>query len=467
MDPMKKLISFYSALHFDDLPEETVEATKALVIDALGCALAGSNAPLNPEIAERHASWGGKPEATVFVFGYRLPAPIAAWLNAALIHANDFDDTHDGLQNHVFVTLLPATLAAGESMGTPLAGKTLIAALAGAAELSLRLNLSVNAHIHPGWLPTTVFGSIGAAAGSAKIMGLDGDGIANAVGFGYAQAQGNRQALLDGSHAKRLQPAFSARAGVQAAVLAEVGATGPHRIVEGEDGVFALFGNGKGDITFLTKGLGKNYVLEEIGTKPYPCCRCSHPNISAAIEACAKLGPFAADAVESVDVWITPISDSMIGRPFQIRQNPQVDAQFSAQWTTAFALLHGAPSPPDFEPEAVVAGTETIRLAEKIKVNVWEKESLLIVPSKVCVRLKDGRSAEVVHDKIKGGPEWPLSAEERREKFLSCAKSAAFPLSRPSAEEALASLERLDEAEDIRPVIEQLSAVNESIVNNL
>ena len=77
------------------------------------------------------------------------------------------------------------------------------------------------------------------------------------------------------------------------------------------------------------------------------------------------------------------------------------------------------------------------------------------------------RSAEVVHDKIKGGPEWPLTAGERREKFLSCAKSAAFPLSRPSAEKALARLERLDKAEDIRPLIERLSAVNKGFINNI
>ncbi|MEE9240577.1 MAG: MmgE/PrpD family protein [bacterium] len=464
MDPMEKLVSFYSSLQYEDIPPETAEAVRALIIDTIGCALSGSSAPLNAELAERHARWGGAPESTVLVYGNRLPAPHAAWLNAAMIHSNDYDDTHDDTAIHVFVTILPAILAAGESAGRPLSGKDLLTAVAGAAEISIRLGFSVRDYIHEGWLPTTVYGTIGAAAGCAKIMGLGADGISNAAGLGYAQAHGNRQALLDATLAKRLQPAFSAQAGVHAAALAEVGATGPRRIVEGADGLYELFGGGKGDSSALIDGLGQRYEVGRTSVKPYPCCRSNHSVISAAEEAKRELGAFASEDIESVDVWITSYSYSMVGQPFQIRQNPQVDAQFSAQWTSAFTLLHGVPGVSDFEPEKIVSDKEIQELAGRVNIHIWKggddipDSTAPFRLSRVAVRLKDGRSADVTHEKVKGSPDWPMSADERREKFFACAEGAALPLERSRIEEAFGGLERIQEQNDLRPLIQSLAA---------
>ncbi len=229
-------------------------------------------------------------------------------------------------------------------------------------------------------------------------MDLDVEGIANAAGFGYAQANGNRQALLEGTLAKRLTPAFSARAGVHAALLAEMGATGPRSILEGEDGIIALFGGGEGDPSTLTNGLGERFEVNQIGMKPYPCCRGAHPNISAALEAKARLGTFGPEEIEAVDVWITVNNHLQVGHPFRIRENPQVDAQFSAQWTTATALLYGEPRLEDFKPETVLGRRDVEELAYKVKLHTWKNGTPPQVPSRVLVRLKDGRSADVTHD---------------------------------------------------------------------
>ncbi|MCY3824479.1 MAG: MmgE/PrpD family protein [Nitrospinae bacterium] len=458
MDPMQKIIAHYANLRFEDLPADAVCATRNLVVDALACALAGSAAPLNPEIIERHIRWGGAPEATVLVFGGKVPAPTAAWLNAAMIHSNDFDDTEDVTQNHIFVTILPALLAAGESCGRTMPGREVIAALAGAADVTLRLNAVVHKSIHPGWLPTSVFGAVSASMAAARALGLDEEGLANAAGFGYAQSHGNRQALLDGTVAKRLQPAFSARAGVHSAVLAQTGATGPRRIVEGADGVIELFGGGEGDPVALTRELGETFHVTRVGMKPYPSCRVSHPHISAALEARERLGSFGAQDVESVEVWATPIGHSMIGQPFQIRENPQVDAQFSAQWTTAFSLLKGVPRIAHFEPDLIVSGAEVIELARKTRVHIWEEGSLLLVPVRIHIKLKDGREADVTHDRIKGSSEWAMTEQERKEKFFSCAEAAAVRLEPEDVERAFEELSSLENCADVRPVLALLAA---------
>ena len=464
MDPAEKLIGWYAGLRFEDLSGEAVRAACTFVIDNLGCALAGSSAPVNAELIELHLRWGGAPEATVLVHGHRLPAPAAALLNAAMIHSYDYDDTHDPTSIHVFVTALPAILAAAESTGGPISGKDFIAALAGAAEITIRLGYSVRDHIHSGWLPTSIFGTIGAAAGAAKIMGLAPEVIADAAGLGYAQTHGNRQAVLDATLAKRLQPAFSAQAGVQAAAFAQIGATGPRRIAEGADGIFELFGGGKGDPAALTGGLGERWEMSQTSVKPYPCCRSNHGVISAAEEVKAKLGEFSQEDIESADVWVTRYSYSMVGEPFEIRQNPQVDAQFSAQWTCAHTLLHGPPGIRAFEPQKVRSGEEIKALAGRIGVHIWEGGDH--VPdgnapfrlSRVAVRLKDGRSADITHEKVKGSPAWPLTDTERRAKFMECASNAVHSLDAACLEEALASLESIDTQPNIRPILGMLIA---------
>lgn len=469
MDSMEKLLAFYSSLGYEDIPRQTIDAVRSLTIDTIGCALSGSSAPLNASLIDRHAKWGGSPESTVLVYGNRLPSPYAAWLNAAMIHSDDFDDTHDDTSIHVFVTVLPAVLAAAESMDRPISGKDFLTAITGAAEISIRLGISVRDHIHSGWLPTTVWGTIGAAAGAAKIMGLDGEAITNASGLGYAQTHGNRQALLDATLGKRLQPAFSAKAGVHSAALAEIGATGPRRIVEGADGIFELFGGGNGDSSVLIDGLGVHYEVSQTSVKPYPCCRSNHGVISAAEEAKRQLGEFETNGIESVDVWVTAYSYSMVGQSFKIRQNPQVDAQFSAQWTSAFTLLNGPPQVRDFEPERVVSNKEIQDLAGLIKVHIWQGDENIpnnnapFRLSRVAVKLKDGRSSDVTHEKVKGSPDWPLSVEERRAKFFASADNAALPLERTRVEKAFNDLEQLQELDDLRPLIQMLTAESVSV----
>lgn len=457
MEPVRTFVSFVADLRYEDLPLATVAAIKRQIADALACALAGSAAPLSAEIVARHTQWGGAPEATVLVYGHRLPAPTAAWLNAAMIHAHDFDDSHRASNQHVYVTLLPSALAVAESLGTPLAGRDLITALAGAAELQVRLGLAVLPHMHVGWLPTAVFGGLGAAAVSAKLLGLSKDGIANAVGLAYAQAQGNRQGLLEGTVAKRLTPAFSARAGVHAAALAAIGVTGPRALATGEFGLHALFGGGKLDVAALTAGLGERFAVDDIALKPYPCCRAAHRPIDMALEANAKLQPFDPAAIAAVDVWLHPRPYALIGQPFALRQNPQVDAQFSAQWTVANALLHGAPGLADFAPDAVRAATGVQDLARTIRVHRLPNAGPA-THEHLTLTLVDGRRADIVHTDIKGEPSLPLTRSDRLAKFLACAAYAHHPIGPGPAEDVFLELERLEESEDIRPLVASVSS---------
>ena len=78
----------------------------------------------------------------------------------------------------------------------------------------------------------------------------------NAFGLAYSQIHANRQGLLDGALSKRVQPGFSASAGLQAAFFAANNITGAKNIVDGNFGIKALYTDGKIDNQYISEGIG-------------------------------------------------------------------------------------------------------------------------------------------------------------------------------------------------------------------
>ena len=170
-------------------------------------------------------------------------------------------------------------------------GREVIAALAGAADVTLRLNAVVHQSIHPGWLPTTVFGTVSASMAAARALGLDEEGLANAAGFGYAQSHGNRQALAR-RHGRQAAAARLQRAGRR--TFCRAGANRRHRPQANRRGSGrhhrTVRRRQRATRTRSREDLGETFHVSRVGMKPYPSCRVSHPHISAALEARERLG---------------------------------------------------------------------------------------------------------------------------------------------------------------------------------
>ena len=144
---------------------------------------------------------------------------------------------------------------------------------------------------------------------AAKLLGLDKDGLANALGVVYAMTSGNAQGLIEGRLVKRMQPAFAARAGVEAAYLAQAGITGSRDFLEGPYGFYNLYEKGLYDPAPVVEGLGSRYMINELSIKPYPCCRMTHSAIDAALELRPGLEGWAGD-IAAVEVS----ASSMVAR---------------------------------------------------------------------------------------------------------------------------------------------------------
>ncbi len=428
---------------YEDIPAEAVATAKLFILDSLGVALAGSTATGCAEVVKFIKEQGGKPDSSIFVFGGKVPAQEAALANAMMIHGRDFDDTHEGsVGGHCNVSVLPAALALAEKNGA--SGKEFITAVILGIDLMARIGHG--GRLFHGWHNTATLGAFGAAAAAGKILMLSEAQMVNALGIVFSQAAGNRQGRADGALTKRMGPAFSARAGVFSALLAERGLTGAKNILQGPWGFFKLYGEKTGQsvdaeaVARMLDQMGKRFEVVNLSAKPYPCCRLTHGAIEATLSLMKENGLQEKD-VQKIMIQASPVIYDTVGHPFQIRDNPQVDAQFSIPYTVAAALQRGKVTLEDFEVE-VVRQPRTGELSKKVIVQ--EDKGMGKYGTIVNIYSHSGRSFTKRVDVFKGHPQNPLSREEFLQKFRDCARFSAVPLDSQRVERILGHLQELE-----------------------
>jgi 2-methylcitrate dehydratase PrpD len=460
MPAIDKIVRHFKETTFEDIPQETVEKQKGLLIDTIGVALGGAKAPGVREVIHLLKGMGGKKESTILVDGGKVPSVHAALANSLMAHSLDFDDMHETAGIHANVSVMPAALAMAESLGK-VDGKTFLTAIILGVDLVCRMGLAIP--LFRGWHATTTFGIFGAAAASSKILGLDEEKMANAFGIAYCQSSGNRQGRLEGALTKRLQPALASKAGLFSSILASQGITGPREIFEGDWGMLRLYGDPQYSderekvIESLTRDLGKTFLGDQLSIKPYPSCKATHTSIDAVLNI-LKGNKITPEQVESVEVSVSKGCYSTVGRPFEIRTNPQVDAQFSIPYTVATAILKGNVGLEDFT-EPVIQEGRRMNMAKKVKVSVdpnIQEPSTNVVNLESQVLLKAGGKTYSHRSSIsKGHPDQPMDRKEILSKFEGCLRFGTS-FSRRRAKKIFSSLQSLEEVKDIRSVIKLL-----------
>jgi 2-methylcitrate dehydratase PrpD len=162
-----------ASLAYDVLPRELVELIKQIVLDTLGVAIGASGlAPEARIVAEYVEVLGGRPESTVFGFGFKAPAPWAAFVNGSLGHMLDYDDV--GAGGHVGIATVPVAFAVTEHLGR-VSGRDLITAIAAGTDLHTRLDLAVRLPdwtMTEGWFATQLFGFLSGAITAGAVAWL-------------------------------------------------------------------------------------------------------------------------------------------------------------------------------------------------------------------------------------------------------------------------------------------------------
>ena len=362
--PTRELADWIASLSYDDLPQRTREVVRIAILDTLGAGVYGHCTPWTRMLLE-WARRGGSGAAEARVWGETnasLRTADAAMVNATAAHAFELDDYHNA-KLHPGAVVIPAAMAIAEKIDA--AGQALVVAIAAGYEVMIRSSLALNpsAARLRGWHLTGVCGPFGAAAASAKLLGLNAEQTAWSLGLAGTQGAGLWAFNADGTMSKRLHAGKAAHAGVLAAELAQLGFTGPTQIYEAEDGGVLKAFSDQSDPAPLTRDLGAVWHLDNTSIKPYSCCGSTHSYIDAALALRRRLGaPW--DAHRRVRVGTAKVVDVQCG--FDYAPSSALNAQMSLRYAVAVALLEGQVLPAQFT-EAKLSDPGIMALAGRLE----------------------------------------------------------------------------------------------------
>ena len=444
----RDIARFVAETSYDTLPPEVRDRTKALVLDLIGIALrarhdAESTAPMIAAV-RRIGLDGGSCTVIGDDAGY-TPAG-AAMVNGTLAHSLDFDDTHAPGSLHPSAPIVPAAFAAAELAGAD--GKTVMAAAVAGYEVQIRLSQALDpaAHYDRGFHPTATCGAFGAAAAAGRVLNLDPEGYASALGIVLSMASGSMQFLVNGAWTKRSHVGHAAMCGLVAAVLAREGYKGAAEPVEGKWGFLHAYAPAA-EPGKAVDGFGRRWETMKIAVKPYPSCRYTHAAMDG-IVALAREHRIEPGEVQQVIVGLPEAGWKLTGDPEAAKQSPKsvVDGQFSMAFCAAVALRTGGLVWDDYASH--LGDAETLTLCKKVRTRV-DPRAQADFPDEMSatVRIATTRGEFDTYLRVpKGEPANFLSASELRAKFDGL---TAPYLSARRRDELASAVLALEQAKDI------------------
>lgn len=451
------LSRFATQLSVDTLPAAAIAAAKANIFDTLACAAAGSSAAAISEVRGLAAEWGGEPQASILVFGDKLPAHHAAWVNGAMSHARDYDDTHDAAVLHAGVSVVPAALAAAELAGG-VSGADFIAGVAAGLETICRLGMATQIGIiESGFIYTPLFGHFAATVAAGRVLKMSVPQMVNALGIAYSQVAGNHQVTRDSALTKRIQPGFAAMSALVSVQMSLRGIRGAQNTFEGADGFLRVYLHDRCDRAALREGLGQRFEFIDLSYKPYPCCRFNHPPISAALALRESINR-RVDDIKQVRVGLNHQAYEAVCTPVEVRKAPTtvVQAQFSTPYTVAAALIDGGVRLEHFA-EPSLRRNDLLQLARKVEpyvnADIERQAGRNISPALVEIEMNDGTIHRLRVDSPLGHPSQPMSQADFDAKARDCLRAAIRPLADDAANQLRAYVERLETLDDMRGIV--------------
>jgi 2-methylcitrate dehydratase PrpD len=158
------------------------------------------------------------------------------------------------------------------------------------------------------------------------------------------------------------------------------------------------------------------------------------------------------EMIEGIDVDVVKHTFERI--VFRVPQTG-IQGKFCMPYLVARAIIDGEVGL-DIFTDSAVRDQNVLKFAERVQMTLdpnLKKTDAAGRPCRVTIRLKNGQTLSREAQHAKGGPEYPMTEDELKAKFLECARHA---IDEKSAERALADIERLETLSDIRPLCEIL-----------
>ncbi len=421
MEETKKLARFVGALSYKDLPDNVIEKTKELILDQLGCQLAGSTLPWMKPAYEYALDFRVKRgESTVVNYGLKTSPHDAAFVNGSFGHSFLGDDTDSVCYAHFGSVIIPAVLAMGER--EMISGRDLIKAVVLGYEVASRIGAAAPGAMKRGFHPGPIFGPFGVAAACGSILGLDEGRILDALGIAGSQSSGLMEYSVSGGTVNQLHAGMAAYNGIRAALLAQKGFKGPSTILEGEKGFLRAFS----DECFpdqIADGLGEKFRVSIIGLKSYCCCGTSSTTLDA-LSRILDEHHIPAAQIKEIITYVTPNTFRMTGSI--VEPDDITSARFSGRFGVALRCIKGGNTFKEYCEENL-RDPEVLELTRKTQCVVDEGAGTLEHgrnPARVIIRLNNGLSYEQKVDAAKGSILNPMKKEEVYGKFRRFASAA-------------------------------------------
>lgn len=398
-------------------PGELIGLAEIAFVDTVGVMLAGSREPAARIVCDMVAAEGAAPAAAVVGRRLATSPQNAALANGTATQALDFDLSFTSGQSAA--ALIPGLLPLAQTTGArPL---ELIASYIVGCEVCARVVRSFpGLSSEAGWHGAGVAGTITAAAGYARLMGLPADRIPAVIGIAASMASGLGENF--GTMTKPLHAGLAARSGITAVGLGSRGFTASATAIEGKQGFLASYARGLDRDAAPFDDLGSVFNLLDPGykIKPFACGGLLHTAIEAALHLREAALP-RLDRIRRIEIGATQHAANRVIDAYPWSED---SSRFSLKYLIPYALIHGAPGIEAFS-EAALDDDPVRALSEVVSTGVDDEfvnvSASGISPSRVIIHFDDGERLEHVVRIASGSKDTPMSEDAIRRKFRSCA----------------------------------------------
>ena len=415
---------FVSSLEYNQLPGPVVDKLKASILHAMVVSIIGAQTHHGESAIALIKEEESKPDGASILFdGTKATRGGAAFANSKLMHATNQTDSYRMLI-HPGPCIIPAALATAELSGA--SGQEFITALAAGYEVESR--------IAGDFIPTTqargfrcspVYGTLGAAITTGKLLGLNEDQLVTALALACTFAAGTTEGPRVSGREMMYHEPQATRSGITAALLARENLKGSESCLEGDAGFYNAFtGNNRGELTYTFGGpnptdlaqtvaeLGSRWELLHVTPKIYPTAGYNCPVIELTTRAKSNHN-IPPEDVESITMemnWLETTYPSP-AFPNQDRSMPGVG---STHYFIAYTWVHGSYPPLRQRIDPGLGETEADRavtgLQQRVEV-IGQQDRLNFAP-RITIRT---RSGDEFHDELNGNElKWDLATETER-----------------------------------------------------
>jgi 2-methylcitrate dehydratase PrpD len=330
----RQLGEFIVGLATASIPESVRERLRYLTLDNLASGYIGSQQSCYRIAHTVIGELGGSGSSSVFASAIGLDISRATLLNGVAIGA--FETDHPNAGAHAGGAVFPAVLALGDSMGA--SGEAVMRALIAGYEVNSRIAVAQTnkAEQLRGFHNPGISGPLASAAACSLLLGLSLEQTLSALGIAASHSGGLIEYVWTGAMTKRLHLGRAAQMGLESALLARRGFTGPPTILEGEYGYLQAF-SPQPITPSLVEDLGSRWLLEETRVKSFPGHGTAQPFVPVLAEWRASgFDPRRIDRIE-----ITTSEQGTEQRFGDSSPDSVLGAQYSLPFMTALAVVRG------------------------------------------------------------------------------------------------------------------------------